>query len=192
MPTYRVVGWSTGGLGSIAVRAITRHPDLELAGVWVHDQDKIGRDVGDLVDIGPIGMSASSDVDYLLNLHPDCVCYTATGEPRPTETIDDFCRILGAGINVVTTSSPGLLYPSGFSVKQIRRIEASCREGQATLYASGIEPGFAGDHLILLLSTLSNKIHSVRTQELFNYESVPARFTIFDLFGFGMPLDHRC
>ena len=46
LPTYqggpmasgvkRVVVWSTGGIGSAAIRAVHRRPDLELVGVWVH------------------------------------------------------------------------------------------------------------------------------------------------------------
>ena len=40
--------WSTGGVGSIAIDAVHRRPDLELVGVWVHSQDKVGRDAGEL------------------------------------------------------------------------------------------------------------------------------------------------
>ncbi len=41
----RVVVWSTGGIGSIAVRAITQRPNLDLVGVWVHSprQGRQGR-----------------------------------------------------------------------------------------------------------------------------------------------------
>ena len=39
---HRVVVWSTGGIGSIAIRAIHQRPDLDLVGVWVHSEDKVG------------------------------------------------------------------------------------------------------------------------------------------------------
>jgi hypothetical protein len=35
-PKHRVVVWSTGGIGSIAIRAIHQRPNLDLVGVWVH------------------------------------------------------------------------------------------------------------------------------------------------------------
>src|SRR4051812_47253595 len=38
----RTVVWSTGGVGSHAVDAISRRPDLELVGVWTHSPDKVG------------------------------------------------------------------------------------------------------------------------------------------------------
>jgi hypothetical protein len=187
-----VVQWSTGGVGALAIAAISRRPDLELIGVWVHDPGKVGRDVGELAGIEPLGLAATANADELLALAPDCVCYSASGESRPTEAIDDFCRILDAGINVVTTSVPGLLYPPGFDTSEVARVDAACRRGGASLYVSGIEPGFAGDQLVLTLATLSDRIRSVRTQEIFGYQDYPVAFTMFEVFGFGKPLEHQC
>jgi 2,4-diaminopentanoate dehydrogenase len=192
MATHRVAQWSTGGVGALAIAAIVRRPDLDLVGVWVHDPDKVGHDAGVLAGIAPIGLAVTSDADQLLALAPDCVCYSASGESRPTEAVDDFCRMLDAGVNVVTTSVPGLLYPAGFDAAEVARIEEACRRGGASLYVSGIEPGFAGDQLVLTLATLTSRIHSVRTQEIFGYEHYPVAFTMFEVFGFGKPLDHQC
>jgi 2,4-diaminopentanoate dehydrogenase len=192
MRTYRVVQWSTGGVGALALAALTRRSDLELVGTWVHAPEKVGRDAGDLVGVGPVGVRATDDPEAVLALAPDCVCYTASGEARPKEAVDDCCRLLDAGINVVTTSVPGLLYPAGYDAAEVARLEAACREGGASLYCSGIEPGFAGDQLVLVLATLTERIHSVRTQEIFGYADYPVAFTIFDVFGFGKPAEERC
>ncbi len=192
LQSRKVVQWSTGGVGTIALAAIARRPDLELVGVWVHSPDKVGRDAGELAGGDPIGIAATDDADALLALEPDCVCYTASGESRPAETIDDFCRLLAAGTNVVTTSLAGLLYPDAFDVDDVDRLREACARGDASLYTSGIEPGFAGDHLVLALSTLSDRITSVRTQEIFGYHEYPVAFTMFEVFGFGKPPEHRC
>jgi hypothetical protein len=40
--TLGTVVWSTGGVGANAIDAISRRPDLELVGVWVHSPDKVG------------------------------------------------------------------------------------------------------------------------------------------------------
>ena len=191
MSRLRVVQWSTGGVGAIALRAIASRPDLELAGVWVHAPEKVGRDAGELAGIAPLGLRATSDADALIAGRPDCVCYTASGESRPDACVDDFCRLLGAGIHVVTTSIPGLVHPAGFDAKHVDRLESACREGGTALYASGLEPGFAGDQLVLTLATLANRIDSVRTQEIFSYADYPVAFTMFEVFGFGKPPEHR-
>jgi hypothetical protein len=179
-------------VGVLALAAIARRPGLELVGCWVHDPDKVGRDAGELAGIDPVGIAATNDVDALLALKPDCICYTGSGEMRPAETVDDFCRLLAAGVNIVTTSLAGLLYPDAYDIDDVDRLREACARGDTSLYTSGIEPGFAGDHLVLALSTLSDRITSVRTQEIFGYQDYPVAFTMFDVFGFGKPLDHAC
>ncbi len=79
----RVVVWSTGGVGAIAIDAISRRPDLELVGVWVHSPEKVGRDAGELAGIEPLGVTATNDADALIALAPDAVVYAASG---PIET----------------------------------------------------------------------------------------------------------
>lgn len=190
--TKRVVQWSTGGCGAIAARAIQQRRDLELVGAWVHSPEKNGKDVGEIVGVETFGLTATASADELIALAPDCVCYTATGESREAECLDDFCRMLESGSNVVSTSVPGLVHPGGFDSTKVARIEAACRRGGSSLYVSGIEPGFAADHLVLTLATLSNRIDRVRTQEFFTYTDYPVAFTIFEVFGFGKPLEHRC
>lgn len=145
----RVIVWATGDVGSRAVRAIVRRPDLELVGAWVHSPDKEGRDVGDLVGIEPIGVSATNDVDALLALEADCVCFAASDGMGGETFIDDYERILGSGCNVVSSSTPGLLYPPAYDPETTTRLRAAAERGGGTFYASGIEPGFAGDQLVL-------------------------------------------
>lgn len=188
----RVVQWSTGGCGAIAIQRIQDRPDLALEGVWVHGETKDGQDAGVLAAMAPIGLRATRDAEALLALAPDCICYTASGESRPEECIADFERMLAAGVNIVTTSVPGLIYPGGFDAKAVARLEAAAQRGSASLYISGIEPGFAADHLVLTLATMSHKIDQIRTQEFFTYTDYPVAFTIFEVFGLGKPMDHRC
>lgn len=186
----RVVVWATGWTGTLAIRAIHRRPDLDLVGVWVHSPEKVGVDAGELAGIGPIGLAATGDVDSLLDLRPDCVAYTASGPERDAVSIPDYVAMLERGINVVTVSSPGLVFPAGFDDRPRDVLADAAARGGASLYASGIEPGFAGDQLALTLATLSESIHSVRTQELFRYDEYPVTFMMFDVFGFGKPLEY--
>src|SRR5271154_270769 len=61
----RVVQCFTGGVGSECVRRIVKPPDMTLVGVLVHSADKDGKDAGELVGIGPIGISATRDLDQI-------------------------------------------------------------------------------------------------------------------------------
>ena len=72
---FRVIQWATGGVGRAAVQAIVSHPELELVGAWVHGEEKVGRDVGEICGVGALGIEATNDVDALLDLGADCVLY---------------------------------------------------------------------------------------------------------------------
>ena len=66
--TYRVIQWATGGIGRAAIEGILSHPDLELAGVWVHSEKKDGKDVGEILGREPLGVTATHDREALLKL----------------------------------------------------------------------------------------------------------------------------
>jgi hypothetical protein len=110
----RVVVWSTGGIGSLSIVAVDERPDLELVGVWVHSEDKVGRDAGELANGVPLGIEATDDVDALIALQPDCVIYAASGPERDAGAVPDYERLLTAGINVVTTTSTTLINPLAY------------------------------------------------------------------------------
>ena len=64
--SYRVVQWATGNVGRAAIEGVLDHPDLELAGCWVHAPEKEGADVGTLAGRSPVGITATRDVDALV------------------------------------------------------------------------------------------------------------------------------
>ena len=61
--SYRVIQWATGNVGRAAIEGVLDHPDLELAGCWVHGEAKEGQDVGALIGRDPIGITATRDID---------------------------------------------------------------------------------------------------------------------------------
>jgi hypothetical protein len=188
----RVVVWATGGIGSIAIRAIERRPDLELVGVWVHSEDKVGRDAGELANGEPIGITATNDAEALLALAPDCVIYAASGPERDALAIPDYVKILSAGVNVVTTSTTRLVNPHVYEPSEWReQLTAAAKEGQASLYASGIEPGFAADYLPLVLSTQSSTIERIHSYEIGLYDDYGVPEIMINGMGFGQPLDYE-
>ena len=52
----------------MVIPEIVRHPAFELVGVGVSNPDKVGRDVGEICGIGPIGITATDDLDALIAL----------------------------------------------------------------------------------------------------------------------------
>jgi 2,4-diaminopentanoate dehydrogenase len=190
MRVLRTQVWSTGGVGKIAIDAVSRRPDLELVGVWVHSPEKVGKDAGALAGIEPLGVAATNDADALIALAPDAVVYAASGPDRDGAAVPDYLRLLDAGINVVSTSSTSLVYPPSYFVPDWRdQLEAAAKSGGASFYASGIFPGFASDQLALLMTTQSKNIRTITASEIALNDHYPVADVMMDGMGFGRPLD---
>jgi 2,4-diaminopentanoate dehydrogenase len=188
--SQRVVVWATGGIGSIAIRAIQRRHNLDLVGVWVHSAEKAGKDAGELAGGKPIGVAATNDADVLIALKPDCVIYAASGPERDALAVPDYVKLLEAGINVVTTSTTRLVNPHAYEPAEWRdQMNAAAKQGQASLYASGIELGFAADYLPLVLSTQSSSIKKIHAYEIGLYDDYGVPDIMINGMGFGQPLE---
>jgi len=189
--TYRVVAWSTGNVGRHALAGIDARPDLELVGLWVSNPDKVGKDAGELAGLGrSLGVAATDDVDALVALAPDVVVHTAMADHRLMEALEDMQRILRAGINVVSSGPVFLQYPYGVvDDSMIAPVQQAAVEGGASLFVNGIDPGFANDVLPLVLTGISERIEEVRVAEILNYATYNQAMVIFDIMGFGRPID---
>ena len=187
--TYRVIQWSTGNVGACALRVIINHPEMELVGVSVYHDAKAGKDAGELCGLGPTGIKATQDSDVLLATEADCVCYTSDVRYDPMGTIEEICRILRSGKNVVTSSLLSLVYPGALGPEIQEKFESACREGGVSLLVSGIDPGFANSTLPLILSGMSERWESIRVQEIVNYATYNQPEILFETMGFGQPLD---
>jgi 4-hydroxy-tetrahydrodipicolinate reductase len=183
--TYRVIQWATGTVGIHAVPAIASHPDLELAGLWVHSDAKAGRDAGEICGVGPLGVIATQDADALLASDADCVCYTAHSDVRPDQVVEDLARMLASGKNVVNTSYVPLLFPKAAGIGVHERLQEACLAGGTSFYTSGIDPGFGNAGATIGALALCKEVASVRMAEIVNYATWDNPFTMFEIMGFG-------
>ena len=189
--TYRVVQWSTGNVGRHAIAGIDARPDLGLVGVWVSNPDKVGVDAGKLAGLGrELGVVATNDADALLALEPDCIVHTAMADDRIFEALADLERLLRAGVNVVSSSPVFLQYPDGVVPAEMSAgVRRAALDAGVSLWVNGIDPGFANDWLPLTLTSISERIDEVRCMEILNYNTYDQPMVLFDIMGFGRPLD---
>jgi 2,4-diaminopentanoate dehydrogenase len=188
--TYRVIQWGTGNVGRFSLAAILDHPELELAGVWVHSTAKVGKDAGALCGRPPVGIAATNDADFLLALNADCVCYASTTDLRPMEGVQEICRILASAHNVVSSSPVALVHPKSCPPELRDPLVEACRQGGTSLFISGIDPGFVNDVLPLTLTALCGQWRELRVIEILNYATYDRPEALFDAMGFGKPIDY--
>jgi len=184
---HRVVLWGPGQVGVAALRAVIRHPDLDLVGLVVRSESKEGRDAGELCGLPPTGVVATRDVDAALRVDADAVAYFASGDYRLAEAATDIARCLRAGRNVVTTSLVPLCYPPSADREMVEMLEKACVAGEASLFNSGVEPGWINDVLPLVMSGMCERIERITSQEILDYGGIDQPDIMFDFMGFAHP-----
>jgi hypothetical protein len=186
-----VVQLGTGNVGVHALRALITNPEFELTGVWVSSDAKAGKDAAELAGLADsTGVLASTDLDAVLATGPQCAVYNAMADNRLPEALEDYRRVLAAGVNIVGSGPVFLQYPWEVIPEQlVKPLEDASREGNSSLYVNGIDPGFANDLLPLALAGTCQSIQQVRCMEIVDYATYDSAVVMFDVMGFGKPLD---
>ena len=178
--TYRVVQWATGLVGKEAIKGVLAHPELELVGCWVHSADKVGRDVGEICDLDPIGVKATGSIDDICALDADAVVYAPV-----LASTRDVVRLLESGKNVVTPV--GWIYPG--DTPGVAALQAACLTGKTTLHGTGINPGGITERFPLMLSALCRDIRHVRAEEFSDIRNYPTDMVVREVMLFGKEPD---
>lgn len=187
----RVAHIGTGNAGRIALNHLISDPRFDLTAVWVSSNAKVGKDAAELAGLdAPTGIVATNDLGALLATEPDCAVYCAMGDNRIPEAVADVLRILAAGVNVVGTSPGVFQYPWGVMPdKYIAPIEQAAQQGNSSLFISGVDPGFANDLIPFAIASTCQKLEQVRCMEIADYATYDGSTVMFDVMGFGWPLD---
>jgi 4-hydroxy-tetrahydrodipicolinate reductase len=158
---------------------VIAHPNLDLVGLYVYSEDKVGRDAGELCGVASTGVLATRDVGEILALQPDCILYMAD-----RVDVDVLCQVLEAGVNVVSTRSE-FHNPARLDEEVRRRLEAACAAGGSSLHSTGSSPGFISEALPLVLTSLQRRLDHLLLEEFADMSSRNSPEMIFDLMGFG-------
>ena len=170
--TKRIVVWGTGFVGKMVIAEVVKHPLFELVGVGVSSPDKVGRDVGEICGLAdPLGLTATDDVDALIDLKPDALVHYGPTAAHAFDNIELITRFLRAGIDVCSTAMTPWVWPTMHlnPPDWIEPITAACELGESSCLTTGIDPGFANDLFPMTLMGLCSEVRKVRASELLDY-----------------------
>jgi hypothetical protein len=193
---YRVIQWATGNTGQRALREVIRHPSLDLVAVRVYDSAKDGVDAGDLCGEGATGVRATTDRDAVLKLDADCCLYmpraTGRGQTRAglteDELVEDVVGLLGAGTSVVTTCTDLFARGARLSDANRARVLEAAESGNASMWASGSDPGFITETLPLALLSVQRRVDLIEIEEFGDLSHRPSPHMVMEQMRFGKPL----
>ena len=179
--TYRVIQWATGNVCSRALRRVIEHPGLELVGLLVTSDAKVGKDAGELAGLDhETGIKATKSVDAIVAIDADCVLYM----PAYT-SFRDVARLLESGKNVVTPRGE-FLHPGAMAPENRELIEEACRKGNSSIHATGSSPGFISEALPIPLIAQQRRLDCLTINEYADNSSRNSPDMLFNLMGFGV------
>ncbi len=114
-----------GHAGTLVLRQLLQRPDVEIGRPpGAQPGENPGGDPGEIVGVNPVGVRATGSFgDEFCALDADCVTYMATEFGREVDdVIDEMCRLLESGKNVVTTTFIRLVYPKSLPPDMLAEI----------------------------------------------------------------------
>ena len=179
--SYKVIVWGTGLVGKAVLRHLLAHPLYEVVGVIVSSEEKNQRDIGELLDISPTGIIASTDSDSILALEADVVAYFGPSAIYADINMANLTAALRAGKHVVETSMGVFENPSRAPAELIEQIDAACAVHGKSFFSGGIDPGFANDLFPMTLLGVCAQVDKIRTIEFIDAGTYPDQESLIQM-----------
>jgi 2,4-diaminopentanoate dehydrogenase len=156
MAPLRMIQFGLGAVGTEIVR-LAHAKGLKVVGAVDNDPAKLGRDVGEIAEIGKLGVSVG---------RPDSLCRPRVADIMlhatrydPAAITDDIVDFLRAGINVISTS--GVSFLPGHCRELADRLDDAARAGGSTVIGTGLNPGFLQDVVPILMTSACESISKI-------------------------------
>jgi 2,4-diaminopentanoate dehydrogenase len=179
---HRAVQWATGAMGTAILRSMLDDPDVEVVGCFVYSADKAGRDVGEMAGRAATGVLATDDVEEILALDADVVVHAGRIGPYGAHDAE-IIRLLESGKNVISIN--GYSDPAFHTGPRLDALRAAGEAGGATLMAAGLNPGFLGEQLAVVVSGITNRVDHVALVEHAESSAIRDPAYLFGALGFG-------
>lgn len=160
----RVVQIGLGPLGQQIVRFALERSGIKIVAAVDPAADKVGRDLGRLCSLNPLGIPISRDLlSALKGKKAEAALLTTVSSLRKIEgQIEEVAK---AGLNIVSTCEE-LSFPWQTQPQIARRIDALCRKYGVSCVGTGVNPGFLMDYLPIVLSSVCQKVNSIKVTRI--------------------------
>lgn len=156
------------GLGPIGVKVgniLTKRPSIEIVAVVDNAEDKVGKDLGELLQLEKrMGITISHSLDKVLSKCQADVVVHATSSSLE-EVNPQLEEIISDGMNCVS-STEELFYPSIKNPHLARKIDTLAKTHGVSVVGTGVNPGFAMDTLPLVLTAVCENIEEIKIQRI--------------------------
>jgi 4-hydroxy-tetrahydrodipicolinate reductase len=159
MLTIRVLHYGLGPIGAAVARQVASRPGLKIVGAVDLDPAKVGRDLGDVVGTGRLGVRVHDQPAKALKAAKPHVVVHCTGSSIK-QVMPQLEAIIKAKSAVVSTTEE-LAYPGYTHIQYARQIHAWAKKAKVAVLGTGVNPGFAMDALPIVLTAACERVDRV-------------------------------
>ncbi len=163
----KVIQFGLGQIGISISRTLLKHDDrFEVVGCIDSAPDKVGKDIGEFLEPkGIYNLSVVDSIEALKRRRAAVVVHSAVS--FLPEAADQVRLLLEKGYNVITTAEE-MFFLRRRDVKLYKRLDNLAKKKHLRLLATGVNPGFVMDSLILMLTAPCLSISSIRAERMVN------------------------
>ncbi len=167
MKKIKVAQFGLGPIGVESLKLAAQKPWIEIVGAVDIDPAKIGKDLGEFSQIQNLrGQTICKSLDDLLaRAKPDVILHTTVSKFKAAfDQIEPMAR---SGISVVS-SCEELIFPQLLQPALAAQLDKICKESNARVVATGVNPGFVMDVLPVCLTGVCRDVRAIHIQRVVN------------------------
>ena len=161
----RVMQVGLGPIGALVAQQIVSRKGFQLVGAVDVDPNKIGRDAGEVAEIGRrLRVKVTSDIRKTIRaVKPDvAVLCTSSSLKAVAAQIEE---VLARRVPIVTTTEQAA-YPAAHNRRLAKRLDEAARKARVAVLGTGVNPGFAMDALPIALTAACERVDRIEVHRV--------------------------
>jgi len=160
-----VVIFGLGPMGRLIAKGILRRKGMRIVGAVDVAKDLVGKDLGEILELsGELGVTVSDDaVSTISKLDPDIAVIATTSFLKDIIPQLEICA--KSGVDVISTCEE-LTFPFYKYPQKSEEIDKMAIRNGVTILGTGINPGFLMDTLPILLTTVCERVDSIKVTRM--------------------------
>jgi hypothetical protein len=161
----RVILFGIGAIGSRIAKFALEKKGLEVVGAVDISKDKVGKDLGEVLEVGrQLGVTVTDDLDALFSrVKADIVIHATSSYLK--DAYPQIAKCVKAGIDVVSTCEE-LSYPYYKHPELANEIDELAKKHAVTVLGAGINPGYLMDTLPITLTGPCQEVKTIKVTRM--------------------------
>jgi 4-hydroxy-tetrahydrodipicolinate reductase len=161
----RVLHVGLGPSGAAVARQVVDRKGFKVVGAVEIDPAKIGRDLGDVIDLGrALRVKVAGNLRKAIKAGQPDVAVVATGSSMK-KALPLFEEVLKLKVPIVSTAAE-VVYPTRANMRYARAIHEAAKKAKVAVLGAGVNPGFAMDALPIALTGVCERVDAIRVDRV--------------------------